>query len=160
MTTSCFNCLGRLYDDRVSVNRRWPLATFQRAYPAVRSCGRPPGRRGGAQSRCAFPSLSERAEFSGRPNYMKRPSRLIVVGGLLSTSVLAACSSAMQQTTASTASGAPPVTTAANNQTARRAPNAADVHFMSGMIPHHAQAVLIAGWAPTHGARSDVRVLC
>ena len=31
---------------------------------------------------------------------------------------------------------------------------------MSGMIPHHAQAVLIAGWAPTHGARADVRVLC
>ncbi|HSJ32716.1 MAG TPA: DUF305 domain-containing protein [Longimicrobiales bacterium] len=36
---------------------------------------------------------------------------------------------------------------------------AADVHFMSGMIPHHAQAVLIAGWAATHGARSDVRIL-
>jgi uncharacterized protein (DUF305 family) len=28
------------------------------------------------------------------------------------------------------------------------------------MIPHHAQAVLIAGWAASHGARSDVRVLC
>jgi len=38
--------------------------------------------------------------------------------------------------------------------------NAADLRFMSGMIPHHAQAVLIAGWAPTHGARADVRVLC
>jgi len=38
--------------------------------------------------------------------------------------------------------------------------NKADVEFMSGMIPHHAQAVLIAGWAPTHGARSDVRILC
>ena len=35
----------------------------------------------------------------------------------------------------------------------------ADVHFMSGMIPHHAQAVLIAGWAASHGARSDVRIL-
>jgi uncharacterized protein (DUF305 family) len=33
---------------------------------------------------------------------------------------------------------------------------AADVHFMSGMIHHHAQAVLIANWAPTHGARSDL----
>jgi uncharacterized protein (DUF305 family) len=42
-----------------------------------------------------------------------------------------------------------------------RAPyNAADVDFMSGMIPHHAQAVLIAGWAGSHGARPDVRVLC
>ena len=36
----------------------------------------------------------------------------------------------------------------------------ADVQFMSGMIPHHAQAVLIAGWAPSHGARSDIRILC
>lgn len=31
---------------------------------------------------------------------------------------------------------------------------------MSGMIPHHAQAVLIAGWAPSHGARDNLRVLC
>lgn len=38
--------------------------------------------------------------------------------------------------------------------------NQADVDFMSGMIPHHAQAVLIAGWAETHGARDDVKVLC
>lgn len=36
----------------------------------------------------------------------------------------------------------------------------ADVEFMAGMIPHHAQAVLIAGWAGSHGARSDIRVLC
>jgi uncharacterized protein (DUF305 family) len=36
----------------------------------------------------------------------------------------------------------------------------ADVHFMAGMIPHHAQAVLIAGWAASHGARADVRILC
>ena len=36
----------------------------------------------------------------------------------------------------------------------------ADVDFMAGMIPHHAQAVLIAGWAASHGARPDVRTLC
>ena len=36
----------------------------------------------------------------------------------------------------------------------------ADVDFMAGMIPHHAQAVVMAGWAPTHGARKDVAVLC
>jgi uncharacterized protein (DUF305 family) len=28
------------------------------------------------------------------------------------------------------------------------------------MIPHHAQAVLMAGWAPTHGASPAVRALC
>ena len=37
---------------------------------------------------------------------------------------------------------------------------AADVRFMSGMIGHHAQAVLMAGWAPSHGASLAVRVLC
>ena len=36
----------------------------------------------------------------------------------------------------------------------------ADVDFMSGMIPHHAQAVIMAGWAPSHGARTDVSILC
>jgi uncharacterized protein (DUF305 family) len=36
----------------------------------------------------------------------------------------------------------------------------ADVKFMTMMIPHHAQAVLIAGWAETHGAGPGVRTLC
>ncbi len=38
--------------------------------------------------------------------------------------------------------------------------NQADVTFMQGMIPHHAQAVLMAKMATTHGARGDVRILC
>lgn len=36
---------------------------------------------------------------------------------------------------------------------------AADVHFMSGMIHHHSQAIVMAGWAQTHNARPDVKVL-
>ena len=36
----------------------------------------------------------------------------------------------------------------------------ADIAFMTGMIPHHAQAVIMAGWAPSHKARSDVAILC
>jgi uncharacterized protein (DUF305 family) len=36
----------------------------------------------------------------------------------------------------------------------------ADIAFMTGMIPHHAQAVIMAGWAPSHGARSAVAILC
>lgn len=35
----------------------------------------------------------------------------------------------------------------------------ADVRFMSAMIGHHAQAILIAGWAPSHGAGQSVRTL-
>lgn len=38
--------------------------------------------------------------------------------------------------------------------------NQADVDFVTGMIPHHAQAVIMAGWAPSHGARPDVALLC
>ncbi len=30
---------------------------------------------------------------------------------------------------------------------------------MQGMIVHHAQAVVMARWAPTHGARNDVKIL-
>jgi len=36
----------------------------------------------------------------------------------------------------------------------------ADVEFMTGMIPHHAQAVIMAGWAPKNGAREDLAILC
>jgi len=38
-------------------------------------------------------------------------------------------------------------------------PNPADVQFMSGMIPHHAQAVKIAGWAESHGASAELQRL-
>lgn len=37
---------------------------------------------------------------------------------------------------------------------------AADVYFISGMIGHHAQAIVMARWAPTHGASASVRTLC
>ena len=67
---------------------------------------------------------------------------------------ITACSSATQQPIATAAAPA-----AAGARTAPTR-SEADVQFMSGMIPHHAQAVLIAGWAATHGARSDIRILC
>ncbi len=36
----------------------------------------------------------------------------------------------------------------------------ADVFFMQGMISHHAQAIVMAKWAPTHDASPAVRTLC
>jgi uncharacterized protein (DUF305 family) len=36
----------------------------------------------------------------------------------------------------------------------------ADIRFMSGMIGHHAQAIVMARWAPTHGASPAVLTLC
>jgi uncharacterized protein (DUF305 family) len=38
--------------------------------------------------------------------------------------------------------------------------SAADVHFMQGMIAHHAQALVMAAMAPTHGASAKVLLLC
>jgi uncharacterized protein (DUF305 family) len=35
----------------------------------------------------------------------------------------------------------------------------ADVQFVTGMIHHHAQALVMAGWAPTHGASASIRTL-
>ena len=37
---------------------------------------------------------------------------------------------------------------------------AADVRFMTGMIAHHAQALVMAALAPTHGASPSVQTLC
>lgn len=36
---------------------------------------------------------------------------------------------------------------------------AADIHFMSSMIGHHAQAIVMSRWAPTHGASASVQTL-
>jgi uncharacterized protein (DUF305 family) len=64
-------------------------------------------------------------------------------------------------TTATTVSQTTPSPAAQAGATDGRPPyTAADVRFLSGMIGHHAQAVVMAGWAPSHGASPAVRVLC
>jgi uncharacterized protein (DUF305 family) len=42
---------------------------------------------------------------------------------------------------------------------AQHAYTAADIQFMNGMISHHAQALLMAGWASSHGASPSVLTL-
>jgi uncharacterized protein (DUF305 family) len=48
----------------------------------------------------------------------------------------------------------------AQPERARPPYTSADVWFMAGMIVHHGQAVLMAGWAPSHGASAAVRTVC
>jgi uncharacterized protein (DUF305 family) len=81
---------------------------------------------------------------------MNRSSRSTVVAALLAATALTPSSAATPHSPRQVHAVVP----------ARTEVNPADVAFMSGMIPHHAQAVLIAGWAASHGARQDVRVLC
>ena len=100
---------------------------------------------------------------------------------LLAVLALAACAGAPAPATspapaapASTADPAPGVVTSAPAQgtpaelaaiaqarrdSARLAFTAADVEFMTMMIAHHAQAIVMAEMAPTHGASTAVRTL-
>jgi uncharacterized protein (DUF305 family) len=50
-------------------------------------------------------------------------------------------------------------TAQAKTQSAPRV-TAADVQFMQGMIGHHAQAIVMANMAPTHGASPQVALFC
>ena len=47
----------------------------------------------------------------------------------------------------------------ARADSARLPYTAADIHFMSGMIGHHAQAITMAGWVPTHDASPAIQRL-
>jgi uncharacterized protein (DUF305 family) len=47
----------------------------------------------------------------------------------------------------------------AKADSARYPYTAADVHFMSAMIAHHAQAIAMSHWAPSHGASASVQTL-
>ena len=78
---------------------------------------------------------------------------------------IAACSS---QTSANRGAAAPSPAQAqgeaaaiarAQADSVRNPYTAADVHFMQGMIGHHSQAIVMAGWAPAHGANASVRTL-
>jgi uncharacterized protein (DUF305 family) len=60
---------------------------------------------------------------------------------------------------AAATSTAPAPTAASTAPATRPAPNQADVNFMAGMIGHHAQALVMAGWAPSHGASPSIQTL-
>ena len=80
---------------------------------------------------------------------MKRSSSRAFAGALLALVAGAACGGTAART--SSLAVPPPAT---------RPANAADVRFLTRMIPHHAQAVLFAGWAASHDAGRAVGVLC
>lgn len=79
-----------------------------------------------------------------------------VVACALAGLALAACRSAAPAA-APAGERAAPVDARADS--ARYPYTAADVRFMLGMIPHHAQAVVMSRWAPTHGAGASVQTL-
>ncbi|HEX4933378.1 MAG TPA: DUF305 domain-containing protein [Gemmatimonadaceae bacterium] len=86
-----------------------------------------------------------RADVCAQPRARSRRTMAL----LLAVALSSGCSAGAPRRTAS-----PPIGIAALKHTP------ADVHFMRGMIHHHAQAVLIAQWAPSHGASAELQRLC
>jgi uncharacterized protein (DUF305 family) len=89
-------------------------------------------------------------------NGMTLPHSRALTALLMAAVAMAACSSATpvgrdQSDLAAIAK--------AKADSARYPYTAADVHFMSAMIAHHAQAIDIARWAPTHGASASLQTL-
>jgi uncharacterized protein (DUF305 family) len=93
---------------------------------------------------------------------MTRSHSRSTTGALLTAMVLGAC------THRGAVQSSPPPAVGRNSSAAMAKAQAdsvrhpytqADVDFMSHMIGHHAQAIVMAGWAPSHGASNSVRIL-
>ncbi|HEY5088174.1 MAG TPA: DUF305 domain-containing protein [Gemmatimonadaceae bacterium] len=92
------------------------------------------------------------------------PSRIGGITALLAAMMVAPWSATLvaAQTTTQSSADAPGEAAAiakAKVDSARYPYTAADIHFMTGMIGHHAQAIVMAGWAPSHGASPSVLTL-
>ncbi len=95
---------------------------------------------------------------------MKRGALTSPVVRLAALFLAAGCANARS----TTATPAQPVSKAESDRAAasrartdstRRPYTPADIHFVSGMIGHHAQAIAMSQWADSHGASNSVRTL-
>ena len=106
-----------------------------------------------------------------RPTFASRFAPLVALSfrarsavALISLGSLAACGGARGGTALPQypvgATGQAGATARARVDSLRYPYTAADINFMAGMIHHHAQAIVMARWAPTHGASPAVLRLC
>jgi uncharacterized protein (DUF305 family) len=98
-----------------------------------------------------------------------RPLRptLALLASLALAGTFAACGGSAQHETAAAPSPQPPANAEelaaiarARADSARLPSTEADAQFMTGMINHHAQAIVMAGWAPSHEASPSIQTLC
>jgi uncharacterized protein (DUF305 family) len=80
---------------------------------------------------------------------MKQLIHRFVMAGLAAVSLQACAGS----------TGSPPAATPAPARPPMQPYTEVDVEFLTGMIPHHTQAIMISGWAPSHEANPQVRTL-
>jgi uncharacterized protein (DUF305 family) len=98
----------------------------------------------------------------GKVTMRNAPHREILSIFLIALTAVACtnATSGVAQTPAPGGQGEPAAIAQARADSARLPYTAADIHFMSSMIGHHAQAIVMSGWAPTHGASRSVKTLC
>ncbi len=89
---------------------------------------------------------------------MRRAVKLLL-GGVVVTALLACRAAGPKPMTAPTPAQGTILRESALADSVRHSYTQADVDFMTGMIHHHAQAIVMARWAPTHDASSSLRVL-
>ena len=94
-----------------------------------------------------------------RFSFRTAPSLLLVV---LTVAACAAGTGTVQPSSGPVIVTPQPVTVARGADTSangQHAYTAADINFMGGMISHHAQALVMAGWSNSHGASPSVLTL-
>lgn len=87
---------------------------------------------------------------------------IAVLFGVLAMAGCSGATSGAPQTSALPDRGAtsdPAAIARARADSVRHPYTEADIHFMSAMIGHHAQAIVMSNWAPTHGASPSIRRL-
>jgi uncharacterized protein (DUF305 family) len=111
-------------------------------------------------------ALRRRLKGSEVPPQRGRSIDALRASAVLAAAVVVSFASVACATTPAPPTPAPVATSSAASASSTRpaapvrAPNEADINFVTGMIAHHAQALVMAGWAPSHGASQAVRVLC
>lgn len=83
----------------------------------------------------------------------------IVPGVGLVAGLIVGCGPARSPAAAPPSAGAEVRERAARADSVRQHYTQADVDFMTGMIHHHAQALVMSRMAPTHGASASIRIL-
>ena len=116
---------------------------------------------GGAEDEVLDMADALRRRLKGTADAAPRTLPTTALGALLLVSALAA--GCAHTTSAATSASTPATATVSRPATAapatRSSPNPADVDFIRGMIGHHAQALVMAGWAPSHGATASIQTL-
>jgi uncharacterized protein (DUF305 family) len=114
-----------------------------------------------ARSQCRGPSPPPLCRTPTHSMPRQTPNARAIATAVLAAIALSACSRATrtEPQPAAASQGELAAIEKARADSVRHPYTEADIRFMSGMIHHHAQAIVISQWAPSHDASASVRTL-